>query len=361
MGDADTYFCYPNIDTGYNAFSLGTYAGVTTMNITANKNAGKVPGSSKNYVSGMLTTAAGAPYSTDIQSSTPFSQKYGYFETRCVLPTGAGKSKGMWPAFWMMPADGVSDVEYDILEVLGNAPTTIYQSIHWNSYANNNGFVYGGPDTSTGFHTYGFQWDANNIRWYVDGVLSNTQPNLINRAMYLMLDLAVGGSWPGSPDANTLFPAAMQVQYLRVYSGGTVGTTDIFKDNSDSTGVTITGSWTASTSTSGYYGANYLQDGNAGQGTKNIKFTPTVGTTGTYNVYARWTSGANRATNVTMNVFASGTNHAVVVNQQGNGGKYVSLGSYKFTAGTGGYVQVTNTGANGYVIADSVKLTYVGP
>ncbi len=222
VGDEDTYYCYPAIDTGYNPFSIGSYAGVSTLNITANKTPAGMSAGGKKYVSGELTTAVGAPYSTDIQSSTPFSQEYGYFETRCVLPTGQGQ--GYWPAFWMMPADGSSDAEYDIFEVLGNAPTTIYQSQHWGGYASNyTGTYSGGPNTSTGLHTYGFEWDAATVRWYVDGVITQALPNRINKAMYVLFDLAVGGSWPGEPNASTVFPGAMQVQYLRVYTGGSFG------------------------------------------------------------------------------------------------------------------------------------------
>jgi len=222
VGDEDTYNCFPGIDTGYSAFSISMGSeGVSVMNITANPAPVGMYTNGKHYVSGQITTAAGANYSTDIQSNTPFSQQYGYFEARCKLPTGQGQ--GFWPAFWMMPADGSSTAEYDIFEVLGNAPTEIHQTAHWNNYGNVLGDDYIGPDTSTGFHTYGFEWNANYIHWYVDGVLTQTQPNYINKPMYVMFNLAVGGSWPGAPNANTVFPGAMQVEYLRVYSGGSVG------------------------------------------------------------------------------------------------------------------------------------------
>jgi len=222
VGDEDTYNCRPGIDTGYNPFSISMGSeGVSVMNITANPAPVGMNTSGKNYVSGQLTTSAGANYSTDIQSSTPFSQQYGYFEARCKLPTNQGQ--GFWPAFWMMPADGSSTAEYDIFEVLGNAPTGIHQTAHWNNYGNAMGNDYIGPDTSSGFHTYGFEWNATTIHWYVDGVLTMTQPNYINKPMYVMFNLAVGGSWPGAPNASTVFPGVMQVEYLRVYSGGTVG------------------------------------------------------------------------------------------------------------------------------------------
>jgi beta-glucanase (GH16 family) len=302
----------------------------------------------------MLTTSAGANYSGNLRSSTPFSQTYGYFEVRAKLPTAAGTTKGMWPAFWLMPANGVDDTEYDIFEVLGNAPNTIYQSVHWNTYANNSGYVVNGPDTS-GWHTYGFQWDSGNIRWYIDGQLTNVAPNRITRAMYPMINLSVGGSWPGEPNTSTVFPASMEVKYLRVYSGGTVNS-DIIKDNTDTVGITFNGTWTASTSTPGYYGSNYWHDGNtnktAGQA---IRWTPCLPSTGSYQVFARWTSGSSRCTSVPYAItHASGTT-TVLANQQLNNGTWVSLGTYTFNAGTAGYVRVSTTGTTGHVIADAVR------
>ncbi|XHR30642.1 MAG: family 16 glycosylhydrolase [Chthoniobacteraceae bacterium] len=334
-------------------FSITSYSGVNVLSITADTAPSDMDTDGKTYVSGCLSHAAGANYSTDIQSSTPFSQTYGYFEARCKLPTAAGSSKGMWPAFWMMPADGSSTAEYDIFEVLGNAPTAIWQTAHWNSYENQLAYKYSGPDTSTAFHTYGFQWDANNIRWFVDGILTQTQPNYYNSAMYPMFDLAVGGSWPGEPDADTVFPASMLIKYFYAYSGGTV--TDLIMDNTDTTGVTITGSWTASTSTKGYYGSNYLHDGNTGQGTKSIRYTPTLSTSGSYQVFARWTADTNRATNVPISITSTSGTKTVYVNEQSNNGVWVYLGTYAFNSGTTGNLLISNTGANGYVTADAVR------
>lgn len=210
MGDANTYFCFPGIDT-YNPFSI--YAAGLRIAAVNQARGGK------SYSSGWLTTAKGYAGSGNLQSSTYFHQKYGYFEARCKLPTGADKSKGMWPAFWLLPANNdQSAAEYDIFEVLGNAPTKIHQTAHWNNYGNMQHFEYVGPDTSTGYHVYGFEWDATNIKWYVDGVLTQTQTNRYNSDMFVNLDLAVGGSWPGAPDANTVFPAYMDTDYVRVYA-----------------------------------------------------------------------------------------------------------------------------------------------
>jgi hypothetical protein len=126
-------------------------------------------------------------------------------------------------------------------------------------------------------------------------------------------------------------------------------------DNTAATGVATTGTWTASTGVAGYYGSNFIHDGNTGKGTKTVRFAPTVAG-GTYRVYARWTAHANRATNVPFTIVASQTSTTVLQNQRVNGGQWVLLGTYTFAAGSSGYVQIGTAGTNGYVVADAVKL-----
>lgn len=128
----------------------------------------------------------------------------------------------------------------------------------------------------------------------------------------------------------------------------------IIKDNADTTGITKVGTWTTSTVTAGYYGTNYLQDGNAGGG-KSVTFTPTITVAGNYAVYVRWTAGGNRATNAPVDVNAAGGTTSFSVNQQLNNGTWVLLGTFFFDAGTTGNVTVGDTGANGYVVADAVE------
>lgn len=352
--NTNCYNVWPGIDTGYNPFSIAMGSeGVNILKITANRTPAGMSAGGEPYVSGMLTTCAGANYPQNIRSSTPFSQTYGYFECRAKLPTAVGTTKGMWPAFWLMPANGGGGAEYDIFEVLGNDPKTIYQTVHWNEWANHFGQICEGPDTST-WHTYGFQWDANYIRWYVDDVLTNIAVNRYNSAMYPMINLAVGGSWPGEPDANTVFPAAMQVKYLKAYSGGTVNS-DIIKDNTSTVGITYSGTWTASTSATGYYGSNYWHDGNANKGSLAIRWRPCLPYTASYKVYARWTAGANRSASVPYEInHATGTS-IVNANQTVNNGTWVLLGTYNFNAGTAGSVRVSNSGTVGYVVVDAVR------
>jgi hypothetical protein len=132
---------------------------------------------------------------------------------------------------------------------------------------------------------------------------------------------------------------------------------EVILDNTDAAGVTLTptGGWIASTSTAGYYGANYLHDNNAGKGTKSVRFTPTLPAAGNYEVFVRWTSGTNRASNVPIDIVTSNGTTTVTVNQQQNGSQWVSLGTYPFNAGTGGNVLIRNTSTNGCVIADAMR------
>lgn len=151
--------------------------------------------------------------------------------------------------------------------------------------------------------------------------------------------------------------AARQVLTLSAAAAGA-----IIVDNTDATGVTITGDWTASTASPGYYGSNYIHDRNAGQGTKSVRFTPTLPAAGSYEVSARWTTNANRATNARYDiVHTAGTTTVQPINQQANNGVWVSLGTYSFAAGSTGSVLLRNDSANGYVVADAVRFVPAAP
>ena len=138
----------------------------------------------------------------------------------------------------------------------------------------------------------------------------------------------------------------------------TIGSTPaIVVDNADASGVTITGAWSASVAVAGFYGTNYLLDGNTGgTGGKSVRFTPTLSLAGRYDVYMRWSADASRATNAPVEVnFTAGTTY-LKVNQQANGGTWVKLGAFDFAAGTSGNVLLRNNGANNWVVADAVQL-----
>jgi beta-glucanase (GH16 family) len=160
---------------------------------------------------------------------------YGRFEARIKLPRG----QGIWPAFWMLPSNNkygnwAASGEIDILEAINtNAAggNTIYGSIHFgNTWPNNkHTTVAYKPPTSIAdnYQTYAVEWEPRAIRWYVNNVLYSTQtqwdsgggpyPAPFDQRFHLLLNLAVGGNWPGSPNATTVFPQRMEVDYVRVY------------------------------------------------------------------------------------------------------------------------------------------------
>jgi hypothetical protein len=140
---------------------------------------------------------------------------------------------------------------------------------------------------------------------------------------------------------------------------------DIILDNTDTlNGVTITGQWTPSTFIPGYWGADYIHDGNTGQGTKSVRYTPIIPAAGDYEIFLRWTSDPGRATNVPVKVVYNGGIRDTTVNQETTGAEWVSLGIYNLSAGNSGHVIISNTGANEFVIADAVrfsKINYCNP
>jgi beta-glucanase (GH16 family) len=162
----------------------------------------------------------GYDYSSgEINSYSSFSQLYGYFEMSAKLPEG----QGLWPAFWLLPADGSWPPEIDIMEVLGHDPTTLHNAVHYNGRGGRHmsaGTSTTVADMSADFHVYGVDWQADTITWYFDGqqVYQTATPAGLNEPMYILANLAVGGNWPGSPNSSTVFPAEYQIDYIRVYA-----------------------------------------------------------------------------------------------------------------------------------------------
>lgn len=158
-----------------------------------------------------------------------FEQKYGRIEARIKMPWG----KGLWPAFWMLGAN--SDTvswpqcgEIDIMEYLGNNPTSIFGTVHGPGYSGSNAisknYVLPNDRFDTGFHIFGIEWGENYVNYYVDNVLYNQiTPKdvkgewVFNQPFYIILNMAVGGNFPGSPNNETSFPQTMLVDYVRVY------------------------------------------------------------------------------------------------------------------------------------------------
>jgi len=147
---------------------------------------------------------------------------------------------------------------------------------------------------------------------------------------------------------------SISLDLFEVLTGGSTPA-DMIIDNASSSGVTITGSWTSSTFTPGYYGADYIHDGNTGKGSKSVRFTPNLPVAASYEAFAWWTSGTNRASNVPIDIVSTSGTTTVQVNQQLTGGQWVSLGTYPFNSGTNGSILIRNTSTNGFVMADAVR------
>ncbi len=150
---------------------------------------------------------------------------YGKIEARIKLPSG----QGIWPAFWML-GDNITSVnwpkcgELDIMERVNNN-AFVNGTAHWDSNGQADyGLTSGSLDFSQ-FHTYSLEWDASYLRWFVDGTqfcemyIQNGTGGTeeFQKPFFLLLNLAVGGDWPGSPNSSTVFPAQMLVDYVRVY------------------------------------------------------------------------------------------------------------------------------------------------
>ncbi|MEP2706536.1 MAG: glycoside hydrolase family 16 protein [Roseibium sp.] len=168
------------------------------------------------YTSGMVTS--GRYYEEDL-SQTRFATTYGFFEMRARIPSG----KGLWPAFWLLPQNHTSKPEIDIMEALGHRPDVLEMHYHYKNASGesrNSGHELETGDLSKDWQVYGLEWSAEAITWYLNGeeMWRFEETALIsNVPMYLIINLAVGGNWPGDPDDHTEFPAFMKVDYVRVW------------------------------------------------------------------------------------------------------------------------------------------------
>jgi beta-glucanase (GH16 family) len=270
---------------------------------------------------------------------------YGRIEARIALPSG----QGLWPAFWMLgsnigtvgwPASG----EIDIMEHV-NTASTIFGTIHWDS----GGHVSYGGSTSvpsfTGYHVYSIEWSPSAITWFVDGV-QYVQANILNninntqafqRPFFILLNLAVGGAFPGNPNSSTPFPSRMLVDYVRVYQqstggggGGTISPTawyQVINQNSNLC-TTEAGSGTAN--------GTQVQQSTCGSGqfSQQWQFTPTSG--GYYRVSPRF--APSLAWDVTGGVGATGNSVKVQLWAYGGGTNQqwlpesMGTGIYRFRA-----------------------------
>ena len=130
---------------------------------------------------------------------------------RARLPRG----KGVWPAFWLLPADLAWPPEIDVMESVGD-PSKVYMTAH-SKLAKDGGTE--ARVTPDAFHTYAVSWDARELVWFIDGreVKRLPTPPDLNKPMYLIANVALGGDWAGLPDATTPFPAHYAIDFIRAY------------------------------------------------------------------------------------------------------------------------------------------------
>jgi beta-glucanase (GH16 family) len=176
-------------------------------------------GVTRNYTSGRMKTAG------------KFEQQFGRFEARIKIPYG----QGMWPAFWMLgnnsgPVGWPGCGEIDIMENIGKEPAIAHGTIHGPGYSGADGigssFSLAKGRFADDYHLYAVEWELNVIRFYVDSNLYATRTPadlpqgtkwVYDHPFFIILNVAVGGDWPGAPDNATVFPQTMLVDYVRVY------------------------------------------------------------------------------------------------------------------------------------------------
>lgn len=162
-----------------------------------------------------------------------FTIKFGRIEARLKVPFG----QGIWPAFWMLGND-IDSVswptcgEIDIMENIGREPSIAHSTLHGPGYSGASPLTASytlpaGQRYTDDFHVFAAEWKADEIRFFMDGNLYHTRkPSdlpagrkwVYDHPFFLIMNVAVGGNWPGSPDATTTFPQQMLVDYVRVYS-----------------------------------------------------------------------------------------------------------------------------------------------
>lgn len=180
-----------------------------------------------------VRTPAGGYTSARLKTKGRFTTGYGRIEARLKLPRG----QGIWPAFWMLghnidavpwPACG----EIDIMELVGHRPGTLHGTLHGPGYSGQHGIskstrLPGAAGFSEAYHVFAVDWQPGRIDWRLDGQIyhtltpadlpAGTRWVFDDNACFLLLNLAVGGLWPGYPDASTEFPQEYRIDYVRVY------------------------------------------------------------------------------------------------------------------------------------------------
>ena len=207
--------CYPNKGPEGCDHSNGEQQWYQPQNVAVSDGALRLTGKKETsngypYTSGMVTTGGPGQY----------TYQYGYFESRFKVPKG----QGFWPALWLLPAGGGWPPEIDLMEILGHKTDEVHMTLHWGGAGKargGSGEQFKGVDFADGWHTMGVDWQKDKITWYLDGKVARTvysdTTNIPHEPMYLLANLAIGGTWPGNPDATTQFPQSFDVDYIRVW------------------------------------------------------------------------------------------------------------------------------------------------
>jgi beta-glucanase (GH16 family) len=173
----------------------------------------------------------GASYtSARLLTKGKFETTYGRFEARMQMPWG----RGLWPAFWLLGADDEINIwpacgEIDVMEYRGQEPTLVAGSVHGPGYSGSQAITKSydlvNDRLDTGFHIFGIEWGPDYINFYVDDVLySQITPEdltgewVFNKPFYIIINVAVGGSYVGPPNSETVFPQTLLVDYVRIYN-----------------------------------------------------------------------------------------------------------------------------------------------
>ncbi len=205
----------------YTARQENTYIADSVLVIKAIKETYTGPEGTRQYTSARLRTLNQGDW------------KYGRFDIRAQLPYG----QGLWPAIWMLPTDWIyggwaASGEIDIIELLGHEPEKVYGTLHYggqypNTVHTGSSYTLASGTFSENFHLFTLEWDSTEFNWYVDDEHYQTQnswyssnygfPAPFDQRFHLILNVAVGGNWPGNPDASTVFPQEMKIDYVRVF------------------------------------------------------------------------------------------------------------------------------------------------
>jgi beta-glucanase (GH16 family) len=184
------------------------------MHLTARRVRGAGPRPDYLYTSGMVSTGRDSDNTTQ---RPRFAFRYGRVDARMRLPDG----QGLWPALRLLPVSGLPRPEISVVETRGQYPHRIHMHFHYDGQQGwDRQHAWTGPDTSAGWHTYSVEWTPDRIQWSVDGYVQRqfSRASVVpQEPMYVDLELAVGGRWPGNPDQTTRFPSSLDVDFVRIW------------------------------------------------------------------------------------------------------------------------------------------------